>query len=319
MKCTQQHPLVTIAIPTYNGAERLPHAIKHILNQEYPNLEILISDNASDDETQKVVQSYLYDPRIKYFRQDKNLGVVGNFNFLLKHASGQYFMWMCDDDELIPGVIEKYVDYLENHPSYALACGEIDYWDHDQLYHEEKGMSLEGKYGILRAFRYYRKVSQGALIYGMYRTDIAIQSRLPNVLGNDWHYVAAIAYLGKVAQLNFKGYNKFAGGISANFKSYAQTFGEAKIWGHLPYVKIGLDAFAEVLYRNPVYKNLGFFSRFFLGLISFLGINIHYYGMTLPRILGGKLLRYFQIKTPRERRLKLNHKSLLPQNRRLTI
>lgn len=84
-------PLVTIAIPTYNRANLyLTQAIESAINQTYPNLEIIISDNCSTDDTEMVIRSFK-DPRIRYFRQEKNIGGNNNFNFCLKQARGEYF------------------------------------------------------------------------------------------------------------------------------------------------------------------------------------------------------------------------------------
>lgn len=91
-------PLVTIAIPTYNRADNyLNQALAHASGQSYENIEILVSDNCSTDNTEDVVCSFS-DPRLKYFRQKTNLGRQGNSNFLLSQAKGDYFQMFHDDD-----------------------------------------------------------------------------------------------------------------------------------------------------------------------------------------------------------------------------
>lgn len=100
-------PLVTIAIPTYNRANLyLIQAIESALNQTYPNLEIIISDNCSTDDTEMVVRSFK-DTRIRYFKQKKkNIGGNNNFNFCLKQARGEYFLLLMDDDLIDSDFIE---------------------------------------------------------------------------------------------------------------------------------------------------------------------------------------------------------------------
>lgn len=99
-------PLVTIAIPTYNRANLyLTQAIESAINQTYPNLEIIISDNCSTDDTEMVIRSFK-DPRIRYFRQEKNIGGNNNFNFCLKQARGEYFLLLMDDDLIDSDFIE---------------------------------------------------------------------------------------------------------------------------------------------------------------------------------------------------------------------
>ena len=92
------HPLVTIAIPTYNRADGyLKQALESALNQTYSNIEIIISDNCSPDNTETVVKGFS-DPRIRYFRQTENIGANNNFNFCIEQARGIYFLLLQDDD-----------------------------------------------------------------------------------------------------------------------------------------------------------------------------------------------------------------------------
>jgi len=91
-------PLVTIAIPTYNRSDKyLKSAVKSAISQTYPNLEIIISDNCSSDDTEAVIKAF-EDSRIRFFKQDVNIGPNNNFNFCLKQAKGYYFLLLNDDD-----------------------------------------------------------------------------------------------------------------------------------------------------------------------------------------------------------------------------
>src|SRR5262249_36893816 len=96
-----RNPLVSVGIPTFNRPKGLRRTLRLICDQTYPNLEILVSDNASPgSETEWVVREFTeVDPRIKYFRQTANIGPIANFRFVLANASGDYFMWAADDDE----------------------------------------------------------------------------------------------------------------------------------------------------------------------------------------------------------------------------
>jgi glycosyltransferase involved in cell wall biosynthesis len=91
-------PLVSIAIPTYNRADcYLGQAIESALNQTYPHIEIIVSDNCSHDNTPVVVESFR-DRRIRYVRHKENIGANNNFNYCLKEARGDYFLLLQDDD-----------------------------------------------------------------------------------------------------------------------------------------------------------------------------------------------------------------------------
>lgn len=110
----QEIPLVTIAIPTYNrGKTFLPQTLQSALDQSYPNLEIIVSDNASTDDTESVVKAF-NDPRIRYVRHSQNIGHCRNFNFCIETAKGYYFLLLQDDDLIDPDFIDlclRTVDY----------------------------------------------------------------------------------------------------------------------------------------------------------------------------------------------------------------
>jgi len=110
-------PLVSIAIPTYNRAnEFLKQAIHAALEQTYPNIEIIVSNNHSTDNTEEIVKSFT-DPRVRYFRQPTNIGYMKNYDFCLEQARGAYFSLLPDDDLIDKDFIDvcmKAADYKTN-------------------------------------------------------------------------------------------------------------------------------------------------------------------------------------------------------------
>jgi glycosyltransferase involved in cell wall biosynthesis len=103
-------PLVTIAIPTFNRANKyLKQAIECSRSQTYKNIEIIVSDNCSTDNTEEVVKSF-NDPRIRYFRQTSNVGMLNNENFCVDSASGEFFLLLCDDDMIDEDLVEACLD-----------------------------------------------------------------------------------------------------------------------------------------------------------------------------------------------------------------
>lgn len=109
-------PLVTIGIPTYNRASTsLPRVLSVATAQTYPNLEILVSDNASTDSTEVVVGA-VQDERVRYVKQPVNLGANGNFNYLVNAARGTFFHMLHDDDQVDPDFIERCVAALAADP-----------------------------------------------------------------------------------------------------------------------------------------------------------------------------------------------------------
>jgi len=97
---TSKVPQVSIGMPVYNGAKFIREALDSLLAQTFTDFELIISDNASTDETEAICQEYAAkDARIRYVRQAKNLGAVANFKFVLDEAVGEYFMWAAHDDK----------------------------------------------------------------------------------------------------------------------------------------------------------------------------------------------------------------------------
>lgn len=114
MSKTPDRPLVTVAIPTYNSANKyLTDALSSALAQTYDSLEIIVSDNCSTDNTSQVVNN-LHDKRLRYVRQIKNIGANGNFNFCLEEAKGAYILFLCDDDLIDPDFVSICVGSLPN-------------------------------------------------------------------------------------------------------------------------------------------------------------------------------------------------------------
>jgi glycosyltransferase involved in cell wall biosynthesis len=92
-------PLVSIGMPVYNGEPHIRQALDSLLAQEYENFELIISDNASTDRTQEICLEYVArDKRIRYYRNQMNMGAVWNFNRVFELLLGEYFMWASHDD-----------------------------------------------------------------------------------------------------------------------------------------------------------------------------------------------------------------------------
>lgn len=91
---------VTVAIPTYNRAALLRQAVESALGQTYQDIEVLVADNSSTDNTDDAMKQFFEDRRVRYFRHSENRGFINNFNFCLEKASGEYFLLLSDDDIL---------------------------------------------------------------------------------------------------------------------------------------------------------------------------------------------------------------------------
>lgn len=99
---------VTIGVPTINRCDLALRAIRSALGQTYADIEVIVSDDASTDDTVQRVEE-IRDPRIVLFEQKERLGLVGNFDFCLRNASGEFFLLLGDDDVLFPDAINRLV------------------------------------------------------------------------------------------------------------------------------------------------------------------------------------------------------------------
>lgn len=105
--------LLTVAIPTYNGEATISNMLDRLLPQCDSRVQVLISDNASKDQTESVIQKYLEKyPFIKYVRNEKNIGPDSNFLQCMELAEGKYTWLLSDDDILMEGKLEIILEFL---------------------------------------------------------------------------------------------------------------------------------------------------------------------------------------------------------------
>jgi glycosyltransferase involved in cell wall biosynthesis len=119
-------PVVTIGMTVYNGKAFIEDAISALTKQTYENFVLCISDDASTDGTWDILQRWAAaDNRIVLHRQAANLGLLGNFRFVLDQAETEFFMWHAYDDWLAPNFLEEVVAVMKTEPNCALACSAI--------------------------------------------------------------------------------------------------------------------------------------------------------------------------------------------------
>lgn len=113
---TNNIPTVSIGMPVYNGERYIKEALNSLLAQSFKDFELIISDNASTDNTEIICREYNdRDPRIRYVRQSENKGAVANFQFVFDEAKGKYFMWAAHDDVWDVGWIETLLKTSERY------------------------------------------------------------------------------------------------------------------------------------------------------------------------------------------------------------
>jgi glycosyltransferase involved in cell wall biosynthesis len=110
-------PRVSIGMPVYNGGATIEEAVSSLLAQTFAEFELLISDNASRDETQSICEGFAAkDDRVRYVRHAENRGVMANFEFVLSGTTALYYMWAAADDIWAPEYLETVVRLLDEDP-----------------------------------------------------------------------------------------------------------------------------------------------------------------------------------------------------------
>lgn len=164
--------MVTVGLQTYNRADSyLRQAIDSILSQTYKDFELVISDNASTDNTEEICREYAKkDHRIRYIRQKTNIEYVSNANFLRTQIRGKYFAWMADDDVWAPTFLEKCVAKIEDNPDVILAAANI--MDFDDF--GRKGLLRIGKKFCPTEKDLYRRLKDYILMYESEGKDLPV-------------------------------------------------------------------------------------------------------------------------------------------------
>lgn len=142
-------PLVSVLIVSYNQEEFIREALVSALEQNYENLQVVISDDASMDSTQHIILEVAKDnpaDRLKVILNPQNLGITGNCNKALRHCNGELVAFMGGDDVLLRGKIAQQVAWFNEHPDMVL-CG------HAVELIDENGEQISSKFGELGEFR----------------------------------------------------------------------------------------------------------------------------------------------------------------------
>lgn len=185
-------PLVSVGLPVYNGMPYLTFSLSSLVAQDYPNLEIIVCDNCSTDETFNVCQEFSQRSlKIKYYKNSENIGAERNFEKVLQLSKGKYFMWAAHDDIWASSYITKCVEVLERYPSVVIACTDVAFIN-------DAGQSLEQlnqsphirnlhTFGLDIIQSIHELISRSGWysIYGLIRYDVVL-SLIPYLKSKDY-------------------------------------------------------------------------------------------------------------------------------------
>ena len=200
-----QKPPIAVGLPVYNGEQFLSQTLDSLLAQDYQNFELIISDNGSTDHTSEICRTYqASDERIRYYRNDVNLGAVANFNKLFDLSDSEYLMWAGDHDLWHPTFISKEIELLESEPSVVLAYSRTMTIDTDgnPIELAPDRIDTRGMPQLTRYLYLIENLEWCNMIHGVMRRQALKQTMLfSNIFGPDFLLLAELSLQGAFAQL----------------------------------------------------------------------------------------------------------------------
>lgn len=259
-----QSELVTIGIPTYSRAELVIESIESCLAQDYPNIEIVVSDNASPDNTESAIQN-IGDERVKYHRFLEPVEPYRNWNNCIAHASGHYMTLLSDDDLLDANFISTLVAEFKKHPHASLVRGSVRCIDINRRklweYSDYPYVETPEDFLIQRIKNRRRQFLPGF----MFKTDVINQvgmfenNEMPNMLHLDDYFWFKLAFTGNAIVSSKQAY--------WNYRTHCEQYGGSLL--DIADFALGAVHYIDRLYQMSVAQNfsdnsLGFLKKSYL-------------------------------------------------------
>jgi len=264
---SQHSQLVSIGLPTFNRVATLKRALDSLLAQTYNNFELIISDNASTDDTEKICLEYSQkDDRVKYFRQEKNIGMIRQFDFLVTNIKGNFFMLASDDDWWHPNFISILKEVLDKHPQYGIAMSSLRQVHEDGSLMNEviyDGLNNLSTFSHSRVFDavVWKNPPAHFFILGLYRIEILKKlfwEPAPIVLGGDkiiMYEAALFTRFYSVPDVLWVRTSSFVPDAQRYTGEYKKIFIDK--WAYIKHIKVSISR----LFRSP---NISLARKFYL-------------------------------------------------------
>lgn len=203
------NPLVSICIPTYNREDTILDAIDCAVNQSYKNIEILVSDDQSKDNTVSIIKK-IKDPRIKLVVQKQNLGMIQNWNYCIKEAKGEYIKFLHSDDLISNDCVEKELNIFLRHRKVSIVTCKRNFINADDeiIYTMSFGDKTNVADGIKYTNHFIKKIREnkiGEPSAVMFRKNDAIKAGLFDAKFNqlaDLEFWIRLNALGDIGYIN---------------------------------------------------------------------------------------------------------------------
>ena len=196
---------ISIGLPVYNGQDLIREAIDSMLAQTYSDFELVISDNASTDESETICREYAaQDNRVKYCRSEENVGAAANFRKVLHLSSSKYFKWIGVDDHCAPSYLEQTKQILDSRDDVVVCCSKVDIIDGEgkTLRKYEDAQELPQSSPSQRFKEFLTQDSWVNAVYGLMRADALKKTSIMGTFpGSDIVVMAEMSLHGKFFEL----------------------------------------------------------------------------------------------------------------------
>jgi glycosyltransferase involved in cell wall biosynthesis len=201
-------PSVSVGLPVYNGQKFVGKAIESVLNQDYQDFELIISDNASTDDTGCICRHYANtDKRIRYYRNEVNIGAAPNHNRIFELAKAKYFKWAAHDDENYPEFLRQCVEALDRaSDSVVLVYPQAELIDEFGAVIDRYSVSVASNSARphSRLQKILTCIDLGTPIYGVARSEALKKTRLHgSYIGADYVLIAELGVLGEIREVPY--------------------------------------------------------------------------------------------------------------------
>ncbi len=202
------NPALSIGLPVYNGQRYLSKALDSLLNQEFEDFELIISDNGSNDRTEAICrEAAARDSRVRYLRSNENRGATWNFRRVREASSGEFFKYAAYDDECYPAMLRKSMEVIRADSSVALVYTRSEVIDENSAVVPPDcsprwdSIATTANSASVRLWHVLWWVLHGQACYGVIRSSFLRRVRPCVSVADDWVLLAQLAMLGKIVEV----------------------------------------------------------------------------------------------------------------------
>jgi hypothetical protein len=205
-KTTVRRPRVSVGMPVYNGEKYLANAFRRLLGQDFEDFELVVCDNASTDGTEDICRAFAEgDSRIRYFRNETNIGLAANHNRTFKLSKGDFFKWAAHDDDFPKRMLARFVEVLEKAPpSVCLVYSHCEYVDESGNVQgvDSDGIALDDPFPHKRLAHVLQYIGMYNSPYGLMRSEMLRKTRLHGLYPMADHVLMAeLAMVGVLVEI----------------------------------------------------------------------------------------------------------------------